>query len=197
MALKHCDRSDKGMHFLTNVRSDAPTHIQVDIVAKKLWFYHRNLLKKIYPVAVGKHSTPTPTGDYSVVYKTMNPGGVFGTRWMGLSIPGGNYGIHGTNNDSSIGKNISLGCIRMHNRDIEEIYPLTPILTPVKIFAGQSTNPDNSQKSYNGSSFYTVKVGDTLWGISQRFKVPLEKLVQLNNLIDPNILFPGQKIIIP
>ena len=45
---------------------------------------------------------------------------VFGTRWMGLSKP--HYGIHGTNNPSSIGKAVSLGCIRMYNRDIEIIF---------------------------------------------------------------------------
>ncbi|HZK18518.1 MAG TPA: L,D-transpeptidase family protein [Clostridia bacterium] len=185
------------MRYKPNVRSDAPTHIQIDIITKELSFYHRNKLKKVYPIAVGKHNTPTPTGSYSVINKTVNPGGVFGTRWMGLSIPTGNYGIHGTNNNSSIGKNISLGCIRMYNRDVEEIYPLTPISTPVKIVAGQSTKLYHPGKNNYSGFFHTVKAGDTLWSIAKTYKVPMETIVQANKLSNPNILSPGQSLIIP
>jgi hypothetical protein len=56
-----------------------------------------------------------------------------GTRWLGLNVPTGNYGIHGTNAPWSIGRFASNGCIRMHNRDIEAIFPLCPIGTPVQI----------------------------------------------------------------
>ncbi|WP_242848761.1 L,D-transpeptidase family protein [Syntrophomonas palmitatica] len=66
-----------------------------------------------------------------MVQKTMNPGGPFGARWMRLSVPWGGYGIHGTNNPKSIGKAVSHGCIRMYNKDVIEIYDLTPIGTPV------------------------------------------------------------------
>ncbi len=41
--------------------------------------------------------------------------------------------IHGTNNPSSIGKAVSLGCIRMYNRDIEIIFPLVSLGTIVYI----------------------------------------------------------------
>ena len=54
-------------------------------------------------------------------------------RWLGLSIPSGNYGIHGTNNPSSIGKAVSNGCIRMYNRDVTELSKTVPLGTPVKI----------------------------------------------------------------
>ncbi|MCL4419996.1 L,D-transpeptidase [Patescibacteria group bacterium] len=84
-----------------------------------------------YPIAVGKKSTPTPRGNYTIATKTVNPGGVFGTRWLGLSIP--YYGIHGTNNPSSIGQAVSKGCIRMHNHDVENLYQLVGIGTPVTI----------------------------------------------------------------
>lgn len=84
-----------------------------------------------YPIAVGKKSTPTPLGCYNIVMKTVYPGGAFGSRWMGLSIR--YYGIHGTNNPSSIGKAVSKGCIRMHNHDVNNLFELVEIGTPVTI----------------------------------------------------------------
>jgi len=66
-----------------------------------------NPIKK-YRVAVGKPSTPTPKGKFHIINKAINPGGPFGARWLGLNIRG--YGIHGTNNPSSIGKKVSNGC---------------------------------------------------------------------------------------
>jgi len=86
---------------------------------------------RYYPIAVGKKSTPTPPGHYTIATKTMYPGGVFGSRWLGLSIP--HYGIHGTNNPSSIGQAVSKGCIRMHNHDVENLFQLVGIGTPVTI----------------------------------------------------------------
>jgi lipoprotein-anchoring transpeptidase ErfK/SrfK len=43
-----------------------------------------------------------------------------GTRWLGLNRKG--YGIHGTNNPRSIGKRASHGCVRMRNRDVEDLF---------------------------------------------------------------------------
>lgn len=48
-----------------------------------------------YPIGIGKSATPTPLGDYSIALKLMNPGGMLGTRWLGLNYD--SYGIHGTN----------------------------------------------------------------------------------------------------
>lgn len=88
---------------------------------------------KSFPVAVGKSSTPTPKGTFKIKNKAVDPGGPFGVRWMGLTAPGGSYGIHGTNNPASIGKAVSHGCVRMYNKDIMEIFPLIPVGTTVKI----------------------------------------------------------------
>lgn len=62
------------------------------------------------------------------------------------------YGIHGTDQPESIGQAVSHGCVRMLNRDIEELYPRVPIGTMVNIVGqiftgrvlipGQSTGPD-------------------------------------------------------
>ncbi len=93
----------------------------------------RNQQIQTYPVAVGRPSTPTPPGEWTIVQKALDPGGPFGARWMRLSIPWGGYGIHGTNNPSSIGKAVSHGCVRMYNNDVIELYELVPIGTPVTI----------------------------------------------------------------
>ncbi|KLU62064.1 putative L,D-transpeptidase YkuD [Peptococcaceae bacterium CEB3] len=85
-----------------------------------------------YPVAIGKPSTPTPEGIFAVAVKRVHPGGVFGSRWLGLSAPG--YGIHGTNNPASIGQTVSMGCIRMHNRDVERVFDLVQVGTRVVIY---------------------------------------------------------------
>lgn len=87
----------------------------------------------VFPVAVGRPSTPTPPGQWTIVQKALNPGGPFGVRWMRLSIPWGGYGIHGTNNPASIGKAVSHGCIRLYNSDVIGLYDLVPIGTPVNI----------------------------------------------------------------
>jgi lipoprotein-anchoring transpeptidase ErfK/SrfK len=60
-----------------------------------------------------------------------NPGGPFGVFWMGLSKP--HYGIHGTNDPSSIGKMVSHGCIRMYNEDVIALSQLVSIGTRVTI----------------------------------------------------------------
>ncbi|MDF9406905.1 MAG: putative L,D-transpeptidase YkuD [Pelotomaculum sp. PtaB.Bin013] len=87
----------------------------------------------VFPVAVGTPNTPTPLGDWKIIQKTKNPGGPFGVRWMRLNCPWGGYGIHGTDNEASIGSAASHGCIRMRNDDITRIYELVPLGTRVKI----------------------------------------------------------------
>lgn len=82
-------------------------------------------------MSFGKPSTPTPKGNFRIINKQVNPGGPFGARWMGLSRRG--YGIHGTNNPSSIGKAVSNGCIRLHNANAIELFNLVSVGTPVKI----------------------------------------------------------------
>jgi len=108
--------------------------IIIEVEKRRLHFRSAEMTRT-YPVAVGKPSTPTPLGDWTIVQKAMNPGGPFGARWMRLSVPWGGYGIHGTNNPKSIGKAVSHGCVRMYDKDVIEIYPLTPIGTPVTIVA--------------------------------------------------------------
>ena len=109
-----------------------PNHsIIVHIAQRQLELYEGNRLIQYYPIAVGRGATPTPHGRYTIVTKSVYPGGIFGSRWMGLSIP--HYGIHGTNNPASIGQAVSKGCIRMHNRDVDTLFQRVVIGTSVII----------------------------------------------------------------
>lgn len=105
--------------------------ITVNISERELKLYQGQSFEKSYPVGIGKILTPTPTGIYTIINKATNPGGPFGVMWMGLSKP--HYGIHGTNNPSSIGKVVSHGCIRMYNQDVLELSSMVPLGTVVTI----------------------------------------------------------------
>jgi len=118
--------------------------IVVSLEDHKLALVEDGKVKKVYTVAVGKPSTPSPVGTFTIARRVMNPtyshegrvvppgpNNPVGTRWMGLSIPG--YGIHGTNVPSSIGKAASHGCIRMARKDLEELYPMVEVGDTVEL----------------------------------------------------------------
>lgn len=108
--------------------------IEINTEKHTLILFRNNTIYKTYPVAVGKPSTPTPKGTFKIINKAINPGGPFGARWLGLNAPNGDYGIHGTNNPNSIGKDVSNGCIRMYNNDVIELNKLVSIGTSVTIY---------------------------------------------------------------
>lgn len=98
---------------------------------RQLTLFDSNTPLRQYPVAIGKPATPTPLGNFAVATKIPNPGGVLGTRWMGLNFDA--YGIHGTNAPWLIGQMVSNGCIRMHNPNAEDLFSLVNVGTPVYI----------------------------------------------------------------
>jgi hypothetical protein len=117
----------------------------INIPAYRLALLRGDHLVKEYPIAVGKAVSPSRTGVCTIVQKAKNPTwfppdgrppvppgpkNPIGSRWMGLSWPG--YGIHGTNNPASIGKAVSLGCIRMRDEDARELYDIVPLGTQVE-----------------------------------------------------------------
>jgi L,D-transpeptidase ErfK/SrfK len=108
-------------------------YLEVDTEVAELRVWVGGSVWKTYPVAVGKWATLTPVGEWKIMDKGYESGGAFGTRWMALDVPWGGYGIHGTNRPWSIGTYASLGCVRMFNEDIEELYELVPIGTRVVI----------------------------------------------------------------
>ena len=108
-----------------------PYSIDISVSKRRLRLLRNNVLQKEYPIAVGRMLFGTPTGNFIIVNKEPNPGGPFGTMWMSLSKE--HYGIHGTNDPSSIGKAVSKGCVRMQNRDVEELSRIVPNGTRVTI----------------------------------------------------------------
>jgi lipoprotein-anchoring transpeptidase ErfK/SrfK len=125
-------------------RPQTQSRIVVSIPNRKLVLFDGDRIVKIYDVAVGKASTPTPEGEFHIINHVPNPtyygSGVMiapgknnplGTRWMGLSVKG--YGIHGTNVPSSIGKAASHGCIRMRQQDLEELFELVNVGVTVEL----------------------------------------------------------------
>ncbi|MFC1570421.1 L,D-transpeptidase family protein [Candidatus Omnitrophota bacterium] len=103
---------------------------------------------KTYNVATGTDNS-TPVGTFTITDKLIEPPwtkpgvGVvlpgsdeyeLGARWMAISIKG--YGIHGTHDDTYIGKQTTSGCIRMYNNDVIEIYDMVPNGTEVEIVDG-------------------------------------------------------------
>jgi len=163
------------------------TEIIVDIGPRNLILFYRGQKVKTYPVAIGKPATPSPLGIFEVVNKGINPGGILGTRLLKLNS--GGLAIHGTTDPSSIGKAVSAGCIRMHNHHIEEVYPAVPIGTRVEI--RKSTAEELNE------GVYLVHSGDNLWNIAKKYGISPESIVKANNLLDPNVLYPGQQLIIP
>ncbi|WP_213818170.1 L,D-transpeptidase family protein [Garciella nitratireducens] len=112
---------------------DSVYFIEIDLEQKSLALKERGTIISTYSVAVGKPETPTPTGFWKIIQKSLNPGGPFGARWMRMSIPWGGYGIHGTDQPESIGTAASHGCVRMYNEDVIKLYEIVPLGTAVEI----------------------------------------------------------------
>lgn len=124
----------------------ASPSITVNLPSRTIEVFSGDRLVKEFPIAIGKPSTPTPIGTYSIVVKEVNPawyppdqpgrmvpsgpGNPLGYRWLGIW---NNYGIHGTNAPGSIGSAVSNGCIRMHEAHVEELFDLVDYGTPVRI----------------------------------------------------------------
>lgn len=135
--------------------------IIVDTTKRKLTVFSDGKLFKQFNIACGKPSTPSPMGTWKVVHKATNWGTGFGTRWLGLNVPWGKYGIHGTNKPFSIGNYASHGCIRMHNSSVEQLYSWIPKGTPVYIVGSPFGVPGQTHSKLvrgdRGSDVYEVQ----------------------------------------
>jgi len=130
-----------------------PTLITVDRSTFKLRLFKDLKLVKTYTVAVGAPEFPTPTGLFAIQNKQVDPtwsvpnspwaaelagttvaGGTAANplkaRWMGIAD---GAGIHGTDNTGSLGSAASHGCVRMAVPDVEELYDMVPVNTPIYI----------------------------------------------------------------
>lgn len=131
---KYFNNKDKNTYF-KNPNDEFTILIEVD--DKRLMLINNldKTIVKSYTIATGKPDSPTPLGTFKIIEKAKWGEG-FGTRWIGLDVPWGKYGIHGTNNPGSIGGNLSAGCIRMKNNDVEELYSMVSYNTIVNITNG-------------------------------------------------------------
>ena len=116
----------------------------VDKSQNQLLVTQDNQFFKRYPVATGENNS-TPTGTFTIVNKVPNPvwyrqgavvppdsqENILGSRWLGLNKPG--YGIHGSVDPTTIGQQVTAGCVRMTNADVEELFTIVPIGTEVTI----------------------------------------------------------------
>ena len=129
----------------TNAASDLGKRVVlVSIPDRQLAVLEDGNVLAQFPVAVGAAASPSPTGEFQIVTRVSNPayyhsGSVVpagkdnpvGTRWLGLSLK--SYGIHGTNAPRSIGHAASHGCIRLRNRDMEQLFSMLRVGDMVRI----------------------------------------------------------------
>jgi lipoprotein-anchoring transpeptidase ErfK/SrfK len=122
----------------------APFNIFVDKSQNTLLLKTEEEIVKTYVVSTGKNNL-TPVGTFKITNKLMNPTwfkagtvvppsspeNILGTRWLGFDLAG--YGIHGTSEPQSLGKQVTQGCVRMSNSDVEELYTIVPLGTEVTI----------------------------------------------------------------
>jgi len=124
----------------------------------------------VYPVAIGDNQTNTKEGIFKITGKSINPRWYFenkiyppyienkenalGIRWIALSWI--TYGIHGTNDPFSIGKNVSLGCVRLQNDDVEVLYEKVNVGDEVLIYSSE-IEEDLSKSISLLLNFYDLK----------------------------------------
>ena len=120
-----------------------------------LYLLKDGVVKETYPVATGKTISLTPNGKFKAATKFINrrwnyggiPGGApnnpLGTRWIGIGYRGiDSHGVHGNSSPQSIGTYASAGCVRMFNKDVENLYEQVEKGTPIWI------GPEDVLESY-------------------------------------------------
>lgn len=110
--------------------------IWVELDRKRLIVYENGEETAVFPIASGARDTPSPVGVFRVNNRFSTALSGFGTRFLGLNVPWGQYGIHGTNQPSSIGSNASHGCIRLSVKNSEKLYAMVPMGARVVIEGG-------------------------------------------------------------
>lgn len=119
----------------------SPVSVVVEKSKFRLTVFVGDVMLRRYQVGLGKDNK-TPEGEFKIKTrlpdpKWFKPGvgelppehpeNILGTRWLGFAEKEGfaeasTFGIHGTRDDSSIGTESSNGCVRMHNKDVEELF---------------------------------------------------------------------------
>ena len=175
----------QGTVALASQSDAADKKIVVNLASRYLALYQNGTRIKLYRICPGSISSPTPTGYYEIVEMEKNPTWIdpqdlqhvvpsgpdnpLGYRWIGFS---GVYGIHGTNSPETIGYFASHGCIRLEESNVEELYELVDIGTPIEIFYNRvvvEKLPDNTVEYYiydDGYNMQKVEPKDVLGWLS-------------------------------
>ena len=119
--------------------------LRISLSHHRLSVYKQGALKRTITVGLGRPSAPTPRGKFYLteLLQAANPNGAYGPYAYGLSAFSstftefeggpGQIGMHGTNQPSSIGRNVSHGCIRMSVTNITWLAHRVPAGTPITI----------------------------------------------------------------
>jgi hypothetical protein len=147
---------DMAVDANTFFAANSAYRIHINLDEQMMYVYKNDELHKTYPVSGGKNTSPSPTGEWVIIQKAKWGDG-YGGAWMGLNVPWGKYGIHGTRAPWAIGReNVSGGCIRMNNDDAKELYEYIPYGTKVTIvFENQPFR--NLKDGDFGSDVYQVQ----------------------------------------
>lgn len=85
---------------------------------------------------------------------------------------------------------------------VQEIAQLNGIQNVNLIYPGQvlrittNSNVPGSETNSTNKTYYTIRRGDTLWGISRKYGVTVQNIVSWNNIQNPNLIYPGQRLIL-
>ncbi|MGR3765513.1 L,D-transpeptidase [Rossellomorea sp. NS-SX7] len=109
-----------------------PVEVVVDKRSFTLMVKSSPYLMDLKSVGLGKDDS-TPEGTFTILNRVWEPVGsrpeMFGAAGLGM----GDYAIHGTYEEASIGKEQSLGCIRLTNEDVQDIFDIVPKGAVVRI----------------------------------------------------------------
>jgi len=183
--------------------AQAERKIYINVASRLMMLYDGNTRLAMYHLGLGKVSTPTPTGYYKIKEKVINPSWIdpsdpeyeipsgsdnpLGYRWMQIW---GNYGIHGTNNPASIGGYVSNGCIRMNERDVEELFDAVEVGTPVEITYNRvvvEKTPEDDVAYYiypDGYGMQNVNVEDVTKWLEPFGVLPFESEYEISQKIE-------------
>ena len=181
----------------------AEKKIYINSASRLMTFYDGEIKVAVYHLGLGKVSTPTPSGYYTITEKAINPSWIdpsdpeyevpsgpdnpLGYRWMQIW---GNYGIHGTNKPDSIGHYVSNGCIRMNEHDVEELFDAVEVGTPVEITYNRvvvEKSPDDDVVYYvypDGYGIQEISVADVTKWLEPFGVLPFESEYDISQKIE-------------
>lgn len=141
----------------------------------------------------------TTVNHLAQINNIKNPNLIYVGEIMTISCNHNNNENTNTNQDIinykiKLGDTLSQIAMR-YNTTVSSIVSLNNIKNPNIIYAGNVIKiKKNNSNSANNASYYTVRSGNTLWGIAQSYNTSVANLVRMNRIRNPNLIYPGQRI---